>query len=289
MPELPEVETIVRQLAPLVAGRTLATVEILDGRWSAPLPPVALAKALVGRRVEQLRRRGKYIVWEFDDGHYLVQHLRMTAVLLYDPVPDPPHVRVRLTLSGPSGSNARRLPAHTVVVCDPRRFGTAELFDSAAALERSFAARLGPEPFADAFTVAYLKRAVRARTRPIKAALLDQRVVAGVGNIYADEALFRASVHPARRAGQLSARQCESLHAGVLEALQAGIDARGASIDDFRHVDGVRGSFQDRFLVHRRAGQPCPRCGAAVIKTVVAGRGTYYCPGCQPPPRARRN
>jgi formamidopyrimidine-DNA glycosylase len=289
VPELPEVETIVRQLAPLVAGRTLAGVEILDGRWCAPLPPAVLAKTLAGRRVEHLRRRGKYIVWELDGDRYLVQHLRMTAVLLYDPVPDPPHARVRLTLSGPGGTGAHRLAAHTLVVCDPRRFGTAELFDNTAALEQFFAARLGPEPFADAFTAAYLKGAMHARTRPIKAALLDQSVVAGVGNIYADEALFRASVHPARRAGQLSARQCEGVHAGVLEALQAGIDARGASIDDFRHVDGVRGSFQDRFLVHRREGQPCPRCGAAVIKTVVAGRGTYYCPRCQPAPRARRS
>ncbi len=277
------------QLAPLLEGATLARVQISDPRWSAPLPPDALAAALEGRRVERLGRRGKYIVWELDDGRRLVQHLRMTGVLLYDPTPDPTHVRVRMALAGgPNSALSAGSAAHTLVICDPRRFGTATLCDDGRALERFFAERLGPEPFDEAFSGAYLRAALRHSRRAIKAALLDQRLVAGVGNIYADEALFAAGVHPARRADRLSLAQCERLHAGVVAAIRAGIDARGASIDDFRHVDGVRGSFQDRFMVHRRAGEPCPRCATEIVKTVVAGRGTYCCPRCQPPPRRVR-
>ncbi len=117
--------------------------------------------------------------------------------------------------------------------------------------------------------------------------MLDQRHIAGVGNIYADEALYRARIHPLRAAGRLSAADWRALHAGIEAALQAGIDAKGASIDDFRHLDGARGSFQDRFLVHRRAGEPCPSCGRAIRKIVVAGRGTYVCEHCQPRPRRR--
>jgi formamidopyrimidine-DNA glycosylase len=127
----------------------------------------------------------------------------------------------------------------------------------------------------------------KGRTAPIKAFLLDQRRIAGVGNIYADEALFRAGVHPRRPAGRLTREQYGRLRDGVVAALSAGIDARGASIDDFRHVDGVRGSFQDQFLVHLREGEPCPTCGTTVKKMVVGGRGTYVCETCQPPFRRR--
>jgi formamidopyrimidine-DNA glycosylase len=285
MPELPEVETLRRQLAPLVEKRTLQRVEILDARWSSPLAPDELADALTGHRVQRLERRGKYLVWVLDGGIFLVQHLRMSGVLLHDPSTDPPHTRVRMQLAG----GARGRPASSrVVISDTRRFGTGQLVVGARALEEFFAARLGREPFDPHFTGAYLCSRLRGRTAPIKSALLDQRVVAGVGNIYADEALFRAQVHPARPAGRLTPGQYESLRMGVIDALAAGIDARGASIDDFRDVDGVRGSFQDRFLVHRRAGEPCPRCGTPIVKLVVGGRGTYVCEHCQPPPRVRR-
>ncbi len=286
MPELPEVETIRRQLAPLVEGRVLEEVQIFDPRWSHPLTPAQLARALQGRRIERLSRRGKYLIWALEGDVFLLQHLRMSGVVLYEPSEDPPHARVRMLLGpGPKKDRARRL----IVVSDPRRFGTAQLARGKRALETFLAARLGPEPFDESFTAAYLHAHTRARRAPVKAVLLDQRVVAGVGNIYADEALFRAQIHPARPARQLTRSQCERLRAGVIEALQAGIDARGASVDDFRHVDGVRGSFQNRFLVHRRAGQPCPRCGTTIIKRVVAGRGTYVCEHCQPRPRPRRS
>jgi formamidopyrimidine-DNA glycosylase len=278
MPELPEVETIRRQLAPRVEGRVLVRLEILDPRWSRPLAPAELTAALQGRRIDALRRRGKYLVWSFQDDVFLAQHLRMTGAVLCEPEPEPTHVRVRMELE----------PKLRLVVVDPRRFGTGELLLGSAALEAFMSARLGVEPFDERFTADYLRALAHGRRAPIKALLLDQRRLAGVGNIYADEALYRARVHPMRPAGRLSRSEHARLHAAVIEALQAGIDARGATIDDFRHVDGVSGSFQNEFLVHRRAGEPCARCGREIVKTVVAGRGSYVCEGCQPRPRRRR-
>jgi formamidopyrimidine-DNA glycosylase len=285
MPELPEVETIRGQLAPLVEGRKLESIEILDPRWSRPLAPAELEQALQGRRIERLGRRGKYLVWSFDGDVHLAQHLRMTGAVLSQPDSEQTHVRVRMQLSRTRPARARSL-----VIVDPRRFGTGELLLGGDALEEFFAARLGLEPFDERFTAEHLRALAKGRTAPIKALLLDQRRIAGVGNIYADEALFRAGVHPRRPAGGLTLEQWARLREGMIAALSAGIDARGASIDDFRHVDGVRGSFQDQFLVHLRAGEPCGVCGTTIVKTVVAGRGTYVCESCQRPfrPRASR-
>ncbi|MEA2370330.1 MAG: formamidopyrimidine-DNA glycosylase [Solirubrobacteraceae bacterium] len=276
MPELPEVETIVRQLRPALEGRPIASLEILDPRWSGRLDPAALSGLVRGRVIRRLWRRGKYLVWELDGEVHLLMHLRMTGTLLLDPPVDPLHIRVVLSLDGPR-----------VVFVDPRRFGTGELVVGVGELERFFAARLGVEPLEDEFTPQLLRAVARNRRGPVKPFLLDQRNVAGVGNIYADEALFRARIHPLRPAGALTPKQYAGLHAGVIASLEAGIDARGASIDDFRHPDGVRGSFQDRFLVHRREGLPCPVCGTPIRKLVVAGRGTYVCERCQPRPRPR--
>jgi formamidopyrimidine-DNA glycosylase len=295
VPELPEVETVRRQLAPLVEGRTLVRLEILDPRWSRPLAPAELAEALEGRRIERLGRRGKYLLWSFAGNVHLAQHLRMTGAVLYEPDPEPAHTRVRMELGsrgapravGPSGAAPRR-ERRRLVIDDPRRFGTGELLLGSKAMEVFFASRLGLEPLDEHFTAQHLRALAQGRRTPIKALLLDQRKIAGVGNIYADEALFRAGVHPLRPAGRLTSKQHASLREAVIDALQAGIDARGASIDDFRHVDGVRGSFQDRFLVHLRAGEACPRCGNAIVKIVAAGRGTYVCERCQPRPRRRR-
>ena len=275
MPELPEVETIRGQLAPLVEGRRIRQVEILDPRWSRPIAPGELASALEGRRILSLGRRGKYLVWALEGEVFLAQHLRMTGALLWNPPAEPEHTRVRIDLE----------PRARLVISDPRRFGTGELLLGGDALEAFFAARLGIEPFDEGFTAEHLRALARGRRAPIKALLLDQRRIAGVGNIYADEALFRARVHPRRPAGRLTARQWEELRTAVIEALRAGIDARGASIDDFRHIDGVRGSFQDEFLIHRREGEACVRCGREIKKLVVAGRGTYVCERCQPRPR----
>jgi formamidopyrimidine-DNA glycosylase len=278
VPELPEVETIRGQLAPHVEGRRIVRVQIDDPRWSRPLAPAELAEALEGRTVESLGRRGKYLLWHLSGDVHVAQHLRMTGAVLLEPDPEPAHTRVRIELK----------PSLRLAITDPRRFGTGELLLGEPALARFLAARLGLEPFDQEFTGERLRAMARGRVGPIKAFLLDQRHVAGVGNIYADEALFRAYVHPLRPAGRLKREQYELLRDGVVQALQAGIDARGASIDDFRHIDGVKGAFQDRFLVHLREGEPCVRCGTSIVKLVVAGRGTYVCERCQPRPRLRR-
>jgi formamidopyrimidine-DNA glycosylase len=283
MPELPEVETIRRQLAPLVEGRRIERIDVLDPRWPRPLAPAELESALRGRRIETLGRRGKYLLWNLEGDVHLAQHLRMTGSVLAQPDGEPPHTRVRILLGRRAGEGKVRL-----AITDPRRFGTGELLLGSEALSLFLDARLGLEPFDEGFTPGYLRLVMKGRTAPIKAMLLDQRRLAGVGNIYADEALFMARIHPLRAAGSLTRSQTEALHEGVIAALQAGIDARGASIDDFRHIDGVRGSFQDRFLVHLRAGEPCVRCGREIRKIVVAGRGTYVCEHCQPRPRPRQ-
>jgi formamidopyrimidine-DNA glycosylase len=279
MPELPEVETIRRQLAPLVNGRSLEQIEILDARWCMPLEVGEFADALVGRVIERLERRGKYLLWELAGEAYLLMHLRMTGTLLWEPpgAADPPYTRVRIRIGG-----------QRVVFADPRRFGTGQLALGAEALERFLAARIGVEPLGPQFTGPLLRELARGRRVAIKPFLLDQRHIAGVGNIYADEALFRAGIHPLRAAGALRPRQYARLRDTVVEALSAGIDARGATIDDFRDTDGARGSFQNSFLVHRRAGEPCPVCGRTVRKLVVGGRGTYVCERCQPRPRLVR-
>jgi formamidopyrimidine-DNA glycosylase len=278
MPELPEVETIRRQLAPHLEGRTIVDVEILDPRWTRPLDPIPIEDELRGAVVERVGRSGKYLVLTLSDDRYLLIHLRMTGSLLLDPPADPLHTRVRFTLDR----------GHRLVYDDPRRFGTGHLLLGEAARDAYLAARLGVEPFTSEFTAEHLRRLARDRTAPVKSFVLDQRRIAGVGNIYADEALFRAGIHPLRPVGRLTGPQWARLRDAIEEALAAGIEAKGASIDDFRHVDGARGSFQDRFLVHRREGEPCPRCGRPVRKIVVGGRGTYVCEHCQPKPRASR-
>jgi formamidopyrimidine-DNA glycosylase len=283
MPELPEVETIRRHLAPHVEGRTLAAVEIRDPRWSRPLAPAELEDALRGRRVERLSRRGKYLIWELEDDVYLLMHLRMTGTLLLDPAEASRHARVLLTLSPARPDVAAQ---HVLVFDDPRRFGTGELALGPEALEAFFDARLGVEPLAREFTAAHLYALARVSRAPIKAFLLDQKKIAGVGNIYADEALFRARIHPLRPANRLTRAQAEALRDAVVESLMAGLAAKGATIDDFRDPYGVSGTFQDQFLVHLREHEPCPSCGTPVRKLRAAGRGTYVCETCQPRPRA---
>jgi formamidopyrimidine-DNA glycosylase len=279
VPELPEVETIRRHLAPHVEGRVIDRLEILDARWCDPAPPEELAAAVEGRRIERLSRRGKYLDWELEDEVHVVMHLRMTGnILLAADDGERKHLRVRMTLD--SGDRA--------LFVDPRRFGTGVVLLGDEARDAYFAARLGVEPLSPDFTADALRAQAARRKQPVKAFLLTQERVAGVGNIYADEALFRARIHPLRPVGTLKRAQIADLRDAVVESLSAGIDAKGATIDDFRHPDGASGSFQDRFLVHLREGEPCVRCGRTVVKMRAAGRGTYVCEGCQPRPRARR-
>ncbi len=271
MPELPEVETIRRHLAPHVEGRRLERLEVLDERWCRPLAPQQIADAVTGRTLHRLGRRGKYLVMELSDDVHLMLHLRMTGNLLIEPQP---HTRVRFGFTG-----------RELFYDDPRRFGTGELALGSEQRDAFFATRLGLEPFDAEFTPRHLRELARNCRAPVKAFLLDQKRIAGVGNIYADEALFRARVHPLRLAGSLTGRQWEAVHRGVIDSLQAGIDAKGATIDDFRHPDGVYGSFQNQFLIHLREGEDCDVCGFTIRKLRAAGRGTYVCERCQPRPR----
>jgi len=280
MPELPEVETIRRQLAPALEGKLLHRLEVLDPRWCEPAPPEELAAATAGRTVEAVRRRGKYLTLELSDEVHVVMHLRMTGnLLLVGPADDDParlHLRVRFEIG-----------EERLLFVDVRRFGTGVVLLGDEARDEYFASRLGVEPLGPDFTADALRALAHNRRAPVKAFLLSQERIAGVGNIYADEALYRARIHPLRPVGTLRRPQIAGLRDAVVASLEAGIDARGATIDDFRHSDGARGSFQDRFMVHLREGEPCLRCGTTIKKLRAAGRGTYVCPRCQRAPRAR--
>jgi len=271
VPELPEVETIRSRLAPALAGRTFADVEILDGRLTRPEAPEAVAAELLGETVEDVRRRGKYLIFAFASGRHLLSHLRMTGRFEHPAAPEGrPHVRARVGLD--DGSE--------LVYRDTRRFGTWLLLEPGE-LDAYLAERIGGEPFDAAFTTAALARAFEGRRAPVKGALLDQRAVAGVGNIYADEALWRARIHPLRPAGELERREIASLRTAIRKALELGIERQGATLSDYRGADGRPGRMQTAFRVYGRGGEPCPRCGTPIEKIRAAGRGTWLCPSCQ--------
>jgi formamidopyrimidine-DNA glycosylase len=281
MPELPEVETVKRRLAPHLEGRTLASVTILDVRLTAPEPPEAVAAALEGDTVERLDRRGKYLLVRLETGRVLAVHLRMTGNLLWQVDPDGPEpafLRARALLD--DGSLLR--------YTDVRRFGTWRLYPALpeeSTADAVLGRKLGPEPLGDAFDPSFLRRRLAARDAPIKAALLDQSVVAGLGNIYVDEALWRVRLHPLTPARRVRGARLAELCAAVREVLEEGIAAQGASIRDYRTPDGGYGSAQERFAAYGRDGEPCPRCGTPLERTVVAQRGTHFCPSCQRRPR----
>jgi formamidopyrimidine-DNA glycosylase len=298
VPELPEVETIRRQLEPELTGRVIEAARIFDERWTRPAPPRRVARRLCGRRIESVGRRGKYIVLGLDGGDALAMHLRMTGNLLlrdggggerrlggerlYEGSPDSRYLRAALELDG----------GLELWFTDPRRFGQA-VFLRHDQVEPYFAGRVGIEPLSGELTADELAREAIGRTTPLKSFLLDQSHVAGVGNIYADEALWRARLHPLSPAGSMRLEHCEDLRVGIVEALEAGLRAGGASVDDYRDARGERGAMQDEFCVHTRAGEPCLRCDGTIRRIVLGGRSTYFCPGCQRrlrrrPRRARR-
>lgn len=276
MPELPEVETVRRALAPALAGRTIERARISDSRLTRPFAPDLVAAELVGQRVASVDRRGKYLSIVFVGGRVLLVHLRMTGSFRVGsglPLPPDPHRRAVLSMD--NGSD--------VVYRDVRRFGTWELFEPAE-VEPYLDARLGPEPFAAAVTGRWLVERLINRRGALKAALLDQRVLAGLGNIYVDEALWRSRLHPCRRAGSLDESEGTRLLRSVRAVLRLGIARQGATLRDYAAPDGVSGAMQDEFRAYGRDGQPCPRCRAPLSRTVVAGRGTTFCPRCQPSP-----
>jgi len=273
MPELPEVETIRIKLEPHLVGRTFAHVEISDARLVRPFEPMEVAAELEGERVSALERRGKYLIVRFESGRALLIHLRMTGSLRTAAnglLTDDAHRRAVVTLD--DGSN--------VSYRDVRRFGTWQLLEPGE-LEPYLDKRLGVEPLGRTFTARRLAERLAGRRAPIKAALLDQRTVAGLGNIYVDEALWRSEIHPRRLAGTLDDDELARLTRAVKAALKAAVARQGASLRDYSTPDGGRGRMQDRFRVYGREGQPCPRCGTPIDKIRTAGRGTWYCPTCQ--------
>lgn len=275
MPELPEVETIRIGLAPVLTGRRIEEVRILDPRLTRPEPPEEVEARLAGRRVESVLRRGKYLIVELSSGDHLLVHLRMTGSFRYSrtgDLPDDPHRRAVVSLD--DGSD--------VAYRDVRRFGTWHVLERDE-LDVYLGERLGPEPFASTFTAARLAASLAGRRAPVKAVLLDQRAVAGVGNIYADEALWLARVGPERAGLSLDVAEVRALHRGVRAALRAGIDRQGATLRDYRDPSGGSGTMQDELRVYGRDGEPCRRCGATIAKTRLAGRGTWFCPVCQSP------
>ncbi|MCW2925687.1 MAG: 5-hydroxymethyluracil glycosylase [Thermoleophilia bacterium] len=278
MPELPEVETVRRGLEPLMVGRVIERVEVLDPRLVQPVDPRGVELALTGREVTAIDRRGKYLVVELDDGELVaLHHLRMTGSFAAPTQPVPTHVRLRYHLAGLPGPIAYN---------DPRRFGTLHV-DDADGVRRYLDARLGPEPLGDDWDAAALHARTRGRAAPLKAVLLDQRVVAGLGNIYVDEACFLAGVRPDLSADRLTRAAAERLVTAVRARLLEAIEVGGSTLRDYRGVEGEVGGMQERFLAYGRAGLPCLRCGTTMRGARIAGRGTSWCPRCQPATRPR--
>jgi formamidopyrimidine-DNA glycosylase len=276
MPELPEVETVRARLAPVLIGRRFERVEISDPRLTRPLRPAEVATELEGERVSEVARRGKYLIVGFESGRSLLVHLRMTgsirhATLGVAALAADPYRRAVVSLD--DGSD--------VVYRDVRRFGT-WLVVEPGELKPYLAARIGGDPLARAFTARRLADQLRHRRVAIKSALLDQRTFAGMGNIYADEALWRARLHPLRPANSLGAEDVEELRRAVKSALRAGIARQGATLRDYSTPDGRRGRMQHALKVYGRSGEPCERCGTPIEKIRIGGRGTWYCPSCQP-------
>jgi formamidopyrimidine-DNA glycosylase len=270
MPELPEVETVARDLRPLLVGRTLVGLtrsrKALRQSWSKAWEP-----KLVRRRVEAVHRRGKWLLLELDGAAFLMVHLGMTG---------------RFTVVGPG----TELDPHTHLVFrldndhelrfrDARRFGSVTYFPDRPSWEAFLAARLGPEPWD--LKPAEFRAALKGTKRPVKAVLLDQTVVAGVGNIYADEACFAARIDPRRLGNALQPAEVGRLLLSVRRVLDRAIEAGGSSIRDYVGGSGQPGGYQDRFLVYGRKGEPCPRCGTPIESVRLAGRSTHYCPNCQ--------
>lgn len=274
MPELPEVETIRRSLAGL-EGEEIRTALIHDGRLTRPASPAVVAAGLAGAVLAAPRRRGKYLILPFVDGRSLLVHLRMTGAFLSRgageaPVADPSHLRAELRFS-----SGRRL-----LYTDIRRFGTWQVLGPAE-LEAHLGERLGPEPLED-WPRGSLATALSRRRRPLLSALLDQRTVAGVGTIYALEALHAAGLAPTRPSDTLGPEESARLQQEIIAALTVGLEAGGASIRDYRRADGSRGRMQERLRVYGRAGDACAACGAVIERQTIGGRSAFWCPACQP-------
>jgi formamidopyrimidine-DNA glycosylase len=269
MPELPEVETIKNELLPHVLGRTIAGIDIF---WYKMVRRPSLAEfrsRIIGQKITGLSRRGKYLFFHLDGGGVLVMHMKMTGSLLVNPS-DARFTRAIFHLDNGTA----------VHFWDPRKFGVMWLADDESAVDCS----LGPEPLSDDFTPAALGGLLRHRTAPVKPVLLDQSVIAGIGNMYADEALFEARIHPLKPAGKLSADEIKRLHGAIRHVLRKALRKKGASVRNYIRPDGEPGTAHDEFIVAHGVGKNCPGCGGSIERIVVRGRGTYICPRCQRAP-----
>jgi formamidopyrimidine-DNA glycosylase len=266
MPELPEVETVRRTLLPHVVGRRIDAVRVRERRLRVAIEE-DFSRRLTGATIRDLRRSGKYLLFDLDDGAVWLVHLGMSGCLATAAAGLERHDHVAVDLAGGT----------TVVYNDPRRFGLMRIVEGSAA-ELS---ALGVDPLSPEFTPEVLRQLLRGRRRPIKTLLMDQRLIAGVGNIYASEILFRAGIRPGRGAGGLRRREVAALHAAAGAVLEDAIDHGGSSISDYRDGLGRSGYFQMHFNVYDRAGRPCRACGTAIRSRVLGGRSTFYCPTCQ--------
>lgn len=282
MPELPEVETVRRGLAPVMEGGVIAKADVNrpDLRW--PFPP-DMAARLTGQRVERLRRRSKYILVDMAGGETLLIHLGMSGRMMVsgDPLG-------RFVHDHPAPEKHDHVVLHMengarITFNDPRRFGAMDLLTTQTAEAHKLLASLGPEPLGNLFNEAHLIDAFAGRNTPVKSALLDQRIVAGLGNIYVCEALFRARISPKRKAGRIAAPRLASLVPIIRAVLSDAIDAGGSSLRDFRQADGELGYFQHSFDVYGREGEPCRSldCGSPITRIVQSGRSSFYCVQCQ--------
>lgn len=283
MPELPEVETTIRDLRPKVVGRTFKYVDIGIPRMVRFPSPDGLKDGLPGRRITDARRRGKFLLFPLDHGAFVV-HLMMGGALLWMDLKRPALAvaESRTTWMGRQPAKYTRMrfgldDESELWLVNPRTLGGVWLVDDA----EQVVGHLGPEPLDPSFTASKLAERLKGRSAPIKPLLLSQEVVAGIGNIYADESLFLAGIRPERPADEIKPAEVKRLHASILAALNKGLDLRGTSLGDFVTPDGIEGAHQTQLNVFRRGGLPCPKCGTPVVRTFFRGRGTHFCPKCQ--------
>jgi len=266
LPELPEVETIKRELAPHVVGRTFTSVTVCDAKPIKQPAPDEFCRKLAGQKINSLERRGKYLIFHLSNSEALIIHLRMTGALLLNPK-DPDRARVIFHFDDSS----------QLAFTDRRRLGAIWLAEDAKTVTH----RLGPEPLEAHFTTETLAKLLQKRQAPIKAMLLDQSLIAGIGNMYADEALFLAKIHPLRQANSLSRQEIQKLYQAIRQVLQKAIDSKGASVDTYKRPDGATGTAHENFHVAHQKGKPCPKCHTPIERLPIRNRGSYHCPRCQ--------
>ena len=279
MPELPEVETVRRALAPVLEQRYIAAAFVGRGDLRWPLPP-NLAVRLQGRRFTHVARRGKYVLMTLDDQNVLLLHLGMSgSVRIQNSAPilgRHDHIMLTMAVSQQASS-----PTHYVVLNDPRRFGWVDLFPLSTQASHKLLRHMGPEPLGNAFSAEHLQTVFKTRRGPVKNALLNQQLIAGIGNIYASEALFHAGISPRRKAATIAGGRAVRLAAAIVKTLRAAIEDGGTSLRDHVQPGGEIGYFVQRLAVYGRAGEACRICTTPIKMLVQSGRSSFYCPRCQ--------